>query len=73
MEIRARFVHAHHQRQRDAEAAVAAQREARAAEIARMTQPHPMTQHPFVQTPIPGSLLPKNSPRKIPSPGKSIK
>jgi hypothetical protein len=32
-----------------------------------------MTQQPFVQIAIPGSLLLKNSPRKPPTLGKSIK
>jgi hypothetical protein len=52
--------------------AVQAHRDAQAAEAERARTPHPMT-HPFVQIPIPGSLLPKNSPRKPPTLGKSIK
>jgi hypothetical protein len=54
-------------------AAVQAHRDAQAAEAERARTPHPMTQPPFVHIPVPGSLVPKNSPRKPPTLGKSIK
>jgi hypothetical protein len=68
-----RFINAHlHYRDHGA-TAVQAHRDAQAAEAERARTPHPMTQHRFVQIPIPGSLLPKNSPRKPPTLGESIK